>query len=260
MTKRALSIVTLALLISTCGRPAYIGYIVVPLKHAPVAPEMDKPMRVVIMDPVEDQHALDNPKGGNAEVAQFRKSLADGLLRSYRRTFPKAQITSVPLDAGHELLVWRATPSDSLGYVFMSWRAEYLLDGRLLGEVSSDELGKTKLDNVEEALSTAISECVEQTYALHMNSVGAFKKAAAPGKRRFLNRGHVFKVDGENLTISSRLDFPGRMGQVFEIVDERQRPIGRLKVKSTYHTNFHATLLSGRAAAGAEVGVFVKQN
>lgn len=238
---------------ATCAG-GHVGYVVAPLKPAVVAPEQTAALRIVIMDTVEDRAAVGGLFGNANEVESLRKTVGDTLLVAYRRTYTNADVVDVPRDAGHELIIWKASPRISDGKTMMSWRAEYLLNGQVLGEIAGDDLASNESATFADDLGRIISECVDLTYTTHLTSIGAFPRVRPSGRKKFLTRGRVFKVNGKDLTISSRPDFPGRQGQVFTIVDGNKNPVGRLRVTQTYHTNFRAELLSGRAPEGAEVG------
>lgn len=261
----AYSPLAFALLVCNCGltfgrNSNGVGYLAARPPASAAAPAQNKTLRIILMDTVDDQTDLNHSDAGTVPVDQFRKSIADSMLIAYRRTFPDAQVAPLPQDAGNEVLVWLARPQESQNMLMLAWRAEFLFDGRVVGELSGDNLGSTKVGKPDEVLSQTLTVTVETTYNTHMQVIGAFRNKAPPKTRRFLNRGRVFTVNGRDLTIASRMDFPGRMGQTFEIVDEKKKSIGKLKVQATYHTNFRAELLSGRAPAGAEVGVFVRQD
>lgn len=243
------------LLLAACAAP-HVGYLVIPASPATDSEPSEEPMRIAIMDTISDTFTVQEPSGRFAGVSEFRKSVGDALFLSYRGVFPRTQITQIPLDRGLELILWGAQPQSTDQGTSITWRAEFLKDGKLLGEFSADIPAGANPD-LEAALVSSLAGAVKRTFKEHVAALAAERKATAPQKR-FLGRGKVFSVQGTNLVVSSRMDYPARSGQIFDIVDGKQKSIGKLKVGAVYHTNFHAELIHGSALKGAEVGAFVR--
>lgn len=250
---RLLAALTIALL--SCTAP-HVGYLVIPATPVSDQEPAEEPMRIAIMDTVADAFEVQESTGRFARISEFRKSVGDALFLTYRGNYPRAQITQIPLDKGFELLVWGAQPQTGGSATLIAWRAEFLKDGKLLGEISADIPAEANPD-FEAALVSALAAAVKRTFREHMLALKAEAKASAPQKK-FLSRGKVFSVQENSLVVSSRMDFPPRSGQVFDVVDAKNKVTGRLRVGAVYHTNFKAELLQGRAIKGAEVGSFVR--